>query len=172
MVRLGRDPHGPCRRRCAEANRKRRAHRNRHLAEDVPGKPFAHHALDPVDALDDLDSAFEHREQRPLVAFVSRVLPRREADVGRPEREPLALTQIDSGYLAGADTGSFGSLPAAATTVTPAATAAFTALRSEALDGPPKLMLMTCIWFLTAHSMPSTMVAGVPPPSASSTFTA
>ena len=67
------------------------AERDRHLPEDVARLPPADDALDPVDELDRLDAALEHREQRPLVALVHRVLAGREADVGRGAGEPLAL---------------------------------------------------------------------------------
>jgi hypothetical protein len=68
-----------------------RTTRDRHLAEHVPGAPLADDALDPVDELDRLDVPFEQPEERALAALVNRVLARREADVGRRAREPLAL---------------------------------------------------------------------------------
>jgi hypothetical protein len=42
-----------------------------------------------------LDSPFEQREQRPLVALVSGVLSRCEADVRRRPRKPLANGRIE-----------------------------------------------------------------------------
>ena len=56
-----------------------------------PGLALADHALDPVDELDRLDPAVEHREERPLAALVSCVLAGREGDVRRRPREPLTV---------------------------------------------------------------------------------
>ena len=58
---------------------------------------LADDALDPVDELDRLDAALEHGEERALVALVRGVLARRERDVRRRAREPLALGLGEAG---------------------------------------------------------------------------
>ena len=75
----------------AKSDREDRPERDRHLAEDIAGTPLADDALDALVAPDRLDTAFEHGEQRTLAALVRCVLARRECDVGRRPREPLAL---------------------------------------------------------------------------------
>ena len=62
-----------------------------------PGLALADDALDPVDELDRLDAALEHREQRALVALVRGVLARRQPDVRRDAGEPLALRLAQAG---------------------------------------------------------------------------
>ncbi len=66
---------------------KTRAERDRHLAEEVARVALADDALDPVDELDRLDPALEHREERPLVALVGRVLARRRGVMSAAARE-------------------------------------------------------------------------------------
>ena len=89
VVRL--DPHHARGLGGAEADREDGAERDRHLAEDVARVALADDALDAVDEPHRLDAAVEHREERPLVALVSRELARAEADVGRGAADALAL---------------------------------------------------------------------------------
>jgi hypothetical protein len=97
VVVAGLDPHHARLLRRAEPDREHRAEHDRDLAEDVPGTALADDALDPVDDLDRLDAALEDREQRALGALVRGVLARRERDVGRCPREPLALLRAEAG---------------------------------------------------------------------------
>src|SRR5207249_1563154 len=55
------------------------------------GGAFAENTLDPVDELDGLDAALEHRVERALVALVGCILARRKADVRRDGTQPLAV---------------------------------------------------------------------------------
>ena len=57
----------------------------------VARQALAEHPLDSVDELDDFDVAFEHDEERALLAFVHRVFAGGETDVGARPREPLAV---------------------------------------------------------------------------------
>ena len=91
VVVPGLDLHHARRLRRSEAAGERRAERDRHLAEDRAGQPLTEHALDPVHDLDGLDPAFEHGEQRALLAFVHRVFTGRQADIRAAPRQALAV---------------------------------------------------------------------------------
>ena len=77
------DPHDPRRLGSAEANREHGAQCDRHFAEDLAGMADTHGPRDPVDVLDRLDLAGEHREQRALAALIRGVFAWREIDVCR-----------------------------------------------------------------------------------------
>ena len=62
--------------------RERRPERHRHFAEDVAAVPVPDHPRQAIEELDDLDVALEHREERPLVSLVDRVVAGSEPDVG------------------------------------------------------------------------------------------
>ena len=97
MVVAGLDTHDPrllCR---TKADGEHRAERDRHLAEDVPGKALADDAVDPVDELDRLDATLEHGEECAFAALVRRELAGHEADVGRRPGEPLAVALTECG---------------------------------------------------------------------------
>jgi hypothetical protein len=64
VVRL--DPQHPRLFRRPEADRERRAERDRHLAEDVTRLPRADDALAPIGDPHRLDPAGEHREERAI----------------------------------------------------------------------------------------------------------
>ena len=70
---------------------KRRAKRDRHLAEDDAGNAPAERALDPVDDLDDLDLAGKNGKERGLGALVSGELPGSEMEVGASAGETLPI---------------------------------------------------------------------------------
>ena len=90
------DPHDARRLGGAEADGEHGAQRDRDLAEDLAGMADADRPRDPVDVLDRLDLAGEHREQRALAALVGGVLAGSEADVRRHARQLLALRGIQA----------------------------------------------------------------------------
>src|SRR5204863_123542 len=84
----GPPPHHPGGLRRSEPDREGRPQRDRHLAEDLARLARADRALDPVDHLDGLDLAFDHREERAFRPGVGRVLALFEPDVGGGPRQP------------------------------------------------------------------------------------
>ena len=72
------DPHDPGRLGSAKPDREQRPKRDRNLAEDVAGTSLADDAVDSIDELYRLNSAVEHREQRPLLALVRCVFARHQ----------------------------------------------------------------------------------------------
>ena len=97
VVVLGLDAHDARRLGRAEAERERRAERDRHLADEIAHATSADDALDAVDEPDRLQAPLEDREQRPLVARVDRVLARQEPDVRCDPGEPFALCVAEIG---------------------------------------------------------------------------
>jgi hypothetical protein len=79
----------------AKPDGEQRPERDRDLAEDVARPSLADDAVDPVDDLHRFDATVEQRKQRALVALVRRVFARRETDVGRGARKPLARRPIE-----------------------------------------------------------------------------
>ncbi len=92
------DPHHARRLGRAEPERERR--RRARSAPRRRGRPLARPPTTrsiPSTSFDRLQPALEHREQRPLVARVDRVLAGHEPDVRREPGEPLALAAIERG---------------------------------------------------------------------------
>ena len=73
----------------AETNREDGSEHDRNLAEHVARQPLPDDPHRPVDRLHRFDPAFEHGEQRAILALVRRVLARHQAHVRRRARQTL-----------------------------------------------------------------------------------